>query len=203
VPYPTHLLNDHETVALDLHPHWWFLAKAVTALIASIVGGILIRMRLDGDVEKYLTYAAIIAILVNVLWVARRYALWSTTNFVITDDRVIYRTGVLSKRGIEIPLGRVNNVLFSQSLFERVVGAGDLVIESGGETGQQRFTDVRHPARVKNLVYSQLESQELLRSQSSSGLDVASQLEKLEGLLHRGALSPEEFAQEKRRLLER
>ena len=78
-----------------------------------------------------------------------RYLTWATINFVITSDRVIYRSGLIAKHGIEIPLERVNNVSFRQGIFERMIGAGDLLIESGGEDGQQRFTDIRDPERVQ------------------------------------------------------
>ena len=85
---------------------------------------------------------------------------WRTTNFVVTTDRLIYRNGVLSKSGIEIPLDRVNNVLFSQTVFERMLGAGDLVIESAGESGRQSFSDVRKPSAVQNEIYRQIEANE-------------------------------------------
>lgn len=201
MPYPKNLLNDHETVALDLHPHWWFFAKGVAALVVAIVAGILVLVFFDGDVQKYVVYAAIAAIVGCAIWVVKRYAQWSTTNFVITNDRVIYRTGVVAKSGIEIPLRRVNNVLFNQSVFERILGAGDLMIESGGETGQQRFTDVRNPERVKNMIYAQMEAATRSTEPGATGGDVVSQLEKLEGLLHRGSLSQREFDAQKRRLL--
>jgi membrane protein YdbS with pleckstrin-like domain len=202
MPYPKKLLNDHETVALDLHPHWWFFAKAVLALIATIVIGILVLAMLDGDARKYVGYLAIAAIVLTALWVGVRYAKWATTNFVITSDRVIFRTGVVAKEGIEIPLERVNNVLSNQSVFERMLGAGDLLIESGGETGQQRFTDVKNPARVQNLIHAQREANYNRMYGGNSGGDVATQLEQLEGLLERGTLTREEFEQQKRRLLE-
>ena len=81
--------------------------------------------------------------------------------------------------------------------------AGDVMIESGGETGQQRFTDIKAPARVQKLIHAQ--KQALLgnaRGPAGSSTDVASQLEKLEGLLERGTISPEEFDEQKRRLLD-
>lgn len=203
MPYPKKLLNDYETVALDLHPHWWYFARPVAALIGSVVAGILVRVLLDGDVEEVLTWVAIVLILVSVLWLVVRYLKWATTNFVITSDRVIFRSGVIAKSGIEIPLERVNNVLFNQSIFERMLGAGDLLIESGGEDGQQRFSDVRRPERVQNLIHAQMEVNQS-RSYGGGGgggTDVASQLEKLEGLLERGTLSQDEFDVQKRKLL--
>lgn len=202
MPYPKKLLNDYETVALDLHPHWWYFARPVAVLVGSVVAGILVRVLLDGDVEKVLTWVAIVLILIGVLWLVARYMKWATTNFVITSDRVIFRSGVIAKSGIEIPLERVNNVLFNQSIFERMLGAGDLLIESGGEDGQQRFSDVRRPERVQNLIHAQMEVNQS-RSYGGGGgaTDVASQLEKLEGLLERGTLSQDEFDAQKRKLL--
>lgn len=201
MPYPKKLLNDYETVALDLHPHWWYFARPVAVLVGSVVAGILVRVLLDGDVEKVLTWVAIVLILIGVLWLVARYMKWATTNFVITSDRVIFRSGVIAKSGIEIPLERVNNVLFNQSIFERMLGAGDLLIESGGEDGQQRFSDVRRPERVQNLIHAQMEVNQSRSYGGGGATDVASQLEKLEGLLERGTLSQDEFDAQKRKLL--
>lgn len=202
MPYPKKLLNDYETVALDLHPHWWYFARPVLALIGSIVIGILGLVFTDDDAEKGITWVAIILIVGSALWLIIRYMKWATTNFVITSDRIIFRSGVLAKSGIEIPLERVNNVLFNQSIFERMLGAGDLLIESGGEDGQQRFSDIRRPERVQNLIHSQMEVNESRRFNAPAAAgDVASQLEKLEGLLERGTISREEFDAEKAKLL--
>jgi uncharacterized membrane protein YdbT with pleckstrin-like domain len=206
MPYPKKLLNPNETVALDLHPHWWYFAEPAAALAASIVAGGLVLGLLDaGNTRKYLAWAALALVVVCALWLLKRYFGWLTTNFVITSDRIIFREGVLAKQGIEIPLERVNNVNFGQSAFERIIGAGDLLIESGGEDGQQRFTDIRKPQNIQNLITSQAEAK--IRSRASYGapasapMDVASQLEKLEGLLQRGSLSQEEFDSQKARLL--
>jgi uncharacterized membrane protein YdbT with pleckstrin-like domain len=141
------------------------------------------------------------------VWSIIRYLKWSTTSFVITSDRIIFRNGIIAKSGIEIPLERVNNVNFKQSIFERVIGAGDLLIESGGETGQSRFTDIRKPENVKNLIHTQMEVNQqrsfTFHPPAGSGaVDVAGQLEKLEGLRDRGSITPEEFEAQKRKLLE-
>ena len=206
MPYPKKLLNQDETIALDLHPHWWFFVEPASALVASIIAAIVIRVALDGDAEKYLTYVALAAIVLTAIWTLLRYLKWITTNFVITSDRIIFRHGVVGKMGIEIPLERVNNVNFNQTAFERLIGAGDLLIESGGEDGQQRFTDVRKPQRVQNLVHAQVEAKSRQRggyaaAAGAAPIDVAGQLEKLEGLYQRGSLTADEFEAQKQRLL--
>jgi uncharacterized membrane protein YdbT with pleckstrin-like domain len=201
MPYPRKLLNDHETIALDTNPHWWFFAKALLGLVAFSILGI-ISLTQDGDTRTILGWISIIGIVGFAIFLVDRYARWSTTYFVITSDRVIYRSGVIRKSGIEIPLERVNNVSSHQSVFERMLGTGDLLIESGGESGQQRFTDVKNPARVQNLIHKQREvNNARMFGGANAGTDAATQLEKLEGMMERGTLTREEFEAEKRRLL--
>lgn len=208
MPYPTKLLNDDETVAVDLNPHWWYFAEPLASLIGSLVLAILVFALTDGDARRVLSYITLGLIIGTALWVIVRYAKWATTHFVVTNHRVIFRAGIVAKSGIEIPLERVNNVHSQQSVFERVVGAGDLMIESGGMEGQQRFTDIRNPMRVKNSIHEQIvEYKRLVREGDSSGgfaappTDVVEQLERLEGMLERGTLTPEEFEAQKHRLL--
>lgn len=202
--YPKKLLNDHETVALDVHPHWWYFAKAAAAVVASVVIGIIALVALDGTASDIVGWLAVALIVVSAMWLIARYLKWVSINFVVTSDRVIYRSGIFAKSGIEIPLDRVNNVIFGQSFIERLLGAGNLLIESGGETGQQRFTDVRQPDRVQMIINAQKSA--LRQAPAAAGAaaqptDVASQLEKLEGLLERGTITREEFEDQKRRIL--
>ena len=91
-------------------------------------------------------------------------------------------------------------------VFERMLGAGDLLIESGGEDGQQRFTDIRHPDKVQNLVHAQVEALIHHRAgyragATTGGGDVTVQLERLEGLLQRGTITQQEFDSQKAKLL--
>ena len=200
MPYPRKLLNDYETVALDMHPHWWYFVEAAVALVGAIVFGIIV-LAMDGP--SWLKWVAVALIVLAAFWLLSRYLKWMTTNFVITSDRVIYRSGVVAKRGIEIPLERVNSVHFHQGIIERMLGAGDLLIESGAEQGEQRFTDIRNPDRVQQLIHAQmnLNEERMFQRPSTGSVDVATQLEKLEGMRDRGSLTNEEFEVQKRKLL--
>lgn len=202
MPYPKKNLNANESIALDMHPHWWYFAEPAAALVGAIVLGIVILAKTDNDALNWVGLALLV---ISALWLVGRYLKWITTNFVITSQRLIFRQGVFAKSGIEIPLERVNNVNFNQSVFERMLGAGDLLIESGGEDGQQRFTDIRKPDKVQNLVHAQMEGLAMRRGGYARGAasesDVTAQLERLEGLLDRGTISQEEFDAQKRKLL--
>ena len=206
MPYPKKNLNPDENIVLDMHPHWWFFAEPAGVLVLLIVLGIFKLTRDASGTTSDVINKVIIALLVlSALWVIGRYLKWITTNFVMTSQRLIFRQGIIAKSGIEIPLDRVNNVNFNQSIFERILGAGDLLIESGGEDGQQRFTDIRNPEKVQNLLSNQVEITHGRRSKAASsggGGDVAEQLERLEGMLQRGTLTQAEFESQKRKLLD-
>jgi uncharacterized membrane protein YdbT with pleckstrin-like domain len=206
MPYPSRLLNDYETVAVDLHPHWWYFAQPVAALIGSMLFGVLAKIYADGTgtLRVAVVYFVIALIVASMAWVVVRYLKWTTTSFVITSDRLIFRTGVVSKMGVEIPLERINTIHFSQKVFERLTGSGDLIIESGGEDGQQRFTDIRRPDQMQKAIHAQKEAHNRRRFAVSNGdvgsINVAGQLEKLEGMLKRGTLTAEEFQWQKDKL---
>ena len=204
MPYPQRLLNDGEEVALDIHPHWWFFAKSAAATLFSSVLFLWSAVALgDATWEKGLKWLFGVTAIVSLLWLGVRWLAWRTTHFVITSDRLIARKGIIAKSGIEIPLERVNNVSFNQSIFERVIKAGDLLIESGGEDGQQRFTDILRPDEVQNLVHLQMEeNQRRTFTPAAQPIDVAGQLEKLEALRDRGTITEAEFESQKRRLLD-
>ena len=86
---------------------------------------------------------------------AVRWSKWTTTSFTVTNDRIMFRQGMIGKSGVEIPLERIMNVNFKQSIWERMIGAGDLLIESGGKDGQSRFSDVRKPELVAKEIHEQ------------------------------------------------
>ena len=136
-------------------------------------------------------------------WFAGRYVRWATTNFAVTTDRIIFRHGVLSKQGIEIPLERVNTIFFHQSIWERVIGTGDLVIESAGEKGSEPFTDIRRPSHVQNEIYRLMEENQSRAAGGSRDLSIPEQIDRLDDLRRRGVISDAEFQAKKTQLLDR
>jgi uncharacterized membrane protein YdbT with pleckstrin-like domain len=201
--FPEKLLFDEEVVVVDLKPHWWHFAKPASAVAVAMAALI---WALTWDESNVLeTWGGVVlaaAFVVCSIWLIASWLGWRSTHFVVTSDRVIYRSGVLIKSGIAIPLERVNNINFHQTILERLIRAGDLQIESAGQDGQQNFSDIRRPDEVQRLIHGQIEeNDQRSRSGNSGSLDTASQLEKLEGLRDRGTLTQEEFQREKNRLI--
>src|SRR5680860_1481622 len=206
--YPRRLINEGESVVLDLKPHWWFFWKHIVFGSALLVI-FLLWIKFDPDTD-WIGWLFVIAFLVFAVWAIVKYLAWTYTHFVVTDHRVISRSGIVSKRGTEIPLERVNNIEFRQSLFLRVIGAGDLFIESAGKEGQSHFDNVRHPDAVQQEIYRQMEvhtrrQASWSRSESAPAVtsDASDQIRKLADLRDQGHITPEEYEVKKAELLER
>jgi membrane protein YdbS with pleckstrin-like domain len=217
--YPKELLNVHEKVVVDQHPHWLYFIEPFLSAVAALVLLILFYSWTGGFAD-FMVKVMWVVIIGLAVWALVRVIKWRTVDFVVTSDRVIFREGLFAKRGIEIPLGRVNNVNFRQGILERICGAGNLMIESGGEDGQSHFTDIRQPQEVQRIIHDQIDAS--LRRAGSGGvagssvtlpppaataptpaapLSVADELEKLEGLKARGTITAEQFEAQKQKLL--
>lgn len=204
--FPRRLLIEGEELILELRPHWIALVGPIAVTLVVIVGWIVILPRLpEGDANGPLFWIAVAVGLAIVAWYPLRGIVsWATSHFVVTSDRIIHRQGLVAKSSMEIPLEAINDVRFTQSVFERVIGAGDLVIESAGERGRQVFSDIRDPESVQRTIYHQgeLNQQRMYQGGPARGApSVTSELQRLADLRDRGVLTPEEFEAQKRRIL--
>jgi uncharacterized membrane protein YdbT with pleckstrin-like domain len=208
--FPNKLLADHEKLVFDLKPHWiellypvfWTAVVAVAAYLAQTVA------------TKHSTARLVLLVIAIALWVwlaVVPFLRWLFTDFVLTTDRLITRTGVLAKHSKEIPLERINDVTFNQSVLQRTVGAGTLVIESAGERGQETISHVRNPEQVQLMIYKETEQNagRMARPPAAmsgppvDGASIPQQIEALARLKQKGAISEAEYEAKKAQLLER
>jgi hypothetical protein len=93
-------------------------------------------------------------------------------------------------------------VLFSQRVLERLLGYGDVLIESAGSMGQSRLENIPDPEAFQSEIYRAREVRSLhLKGDRGRSRDVVAQLEALADLRERGHLTDAEFETKKRRLL--
>jgi len=159
--YPRNLLSPGEEIVVDSHPHWKALVWPVIVAVLSVAAGGVAAWWLDGaDMSDAVRLA--LGIGIAVLLVAAAIALavapfirWFTTHFVVTDRRVIFRTGVLTKTGIDIPLARINTVQFRHGLVDRLFRTGTLIIESASDDPLE-FDDIPHVERVHARLYEEV-----------------------------------------------
>jgi uncharacterized membrane protein YdbT with pleckstrin-like domain len=167
VPYPDKLLADDEEVVLHLHPHWKKLVRPVLVfLVAAGGGGFAAGYVEEPIVRTVVGLLALGAVLVFSAWPVLR---WRNTHFILTTHRVLLRTGVLSRLGRDIPLGRVNDVSFEHGLVERMLRCGTLTVESAGERGLVVLADVPRVEYVQGTLYGLMEDDALRRARAVRG----------------------------------
>jgi uncharacterized membrane protein YdbT with pleckstrin-like domain len=203
MPFPAKKLNDGEHFMLDVHPHWWFYGPSALFLLGSIICTVFLLGKTSGILGTIVGYLGVATSIVAAALFIVQVVKWRTTYFVVTNHRLIDRQGVVARYGVEIPIKSVDNVNFSQSLFERFVGVGKILIESGGREGQQVIPFVARPEEVQKVIHEAIQRSRSMGDFESapSFTGVARELERLEALWERGTLTNEEFEAQKRRLL--
>jgi uncharacterized membrane protein YdbT with pleckstrin-like domain len=161
VGYPENVLASDEQVVLHRHPHWKRLISAVLVLVvcsgvAAFVAAVVAQTNWDHTAKNVIfgVIGAIWVVLVGwlTLW---PYLSWWTTHFVITDRRVMFRHGVLTRSGIDIPLAPINSVEFRHGLTDRMLRTGTLIIESASQDPLE-FHDIPRVERVHSLLYHEV-----------------------------------------------
>ncbi len=153
--YPRKLLSADEEVELDLHPHWKALVRPVVVLLVVVPVAAFAAARVpDGSAQTPLRLAVLALALGLLAWLALLpFLRWLTTHYVVTDRRLIVRRGIVARSGRDMPLARINDISFSHTLLERLLGCGTLVVESAGERGQLTLDDVPGVEHVQRRLY--------------------------------------------------
>ena len=170
MPYPDQLLADDERVVKHLHPHWVTLVTP-TALLLVVVGlaSFLAAITPDGSLQTVVRLVIVVVALAALIVVALvPYLRWRTTHYVLTTHRLMTRVGILSHTGRDVPLNRINNAMYEQSLLERIINSGTLVVESAGEDGQQVFKDIPDADQTQQLINRLVEGDHERRSRNAA-----------------------------------
>jgi uncharacterized membrane protein YdbT with pleckstrin-like domain len=153
------VLTSDEQVVVHLHPHWKALIRPIFVALVAIAAVVVAAVFLPAGWSMVGLYAvgalALLAVVSLGFW---PWLVWRTTHYVFTNERVILRTGVFSRTGRDIPLGRVNDVSFSHGIVDRMLGCGTLTIESAGERGQVVLTDIPRVEKTQSMLYELVEA---------------------------------------------
>ena len=207
-----------ETMVMHSNPHWWFFWKQVAGGLGVVLLMILsaaVSTDWLADVLWVITILALVAWVVNTIY---QFVQWKTTQFAVTDQRVAYQSGVIRRRGVSIPLNRVNNVNFDQGMIARMLNNGVVIVESAGETGDSVFENIPNPEHVRSLIFAQVEADEnadserdaaalarILQDQNdggSSGQSAKDRLEELDELHAQGLVTDSEFEDKRKQILD-
>jgi uncharacterized membrane protein YdbT with pleckstrin-like domain len=231
--YPEKLLSKGEEIVFDVHHHPVVLWAPLLLVIVYTAVWLTLLFMADFLGSGWWLLGGAVLLLVLLAVLAWKIEVWLHVNLVLTNQRLIYRAGVLSRRAWEIPLSSISDVSLIQSAPGRVIGVGDLVIKSSTQSGKTPYFRLRRPDRLKQKILEQVHratgvtvggapsviaeevARTIERTQPTHEIaavpperpplysEIVDQIERLEELRRRGVLSDEEFQKAKDDLLSR
>jgi uncharacterized membrane protein YdbT with pleckstrin-like domain len=153
---PTQLMPGERSIAL-VRQHWSVLAGHVLGAIVVIVVAIVLDVKLptkvgSTSISTVKNVIALVLIVASVLWAGLRILRWRFATYHLTDRRIIMEGGILSRTAETIPLDRIQNTVIHRPFGDRLIGAGDIEIESAGRGG----VEVLHRIPKAEAFYNEL-----------------------------------------------
>jgi uncharacterized membrane protein YdbT with pleckstrin-like domain len=203
-------LKKEERLLVVIRQHW---LKLLLPFLAWVLFTVLLFVFLKEENTKYALIIALLAALYpGYLYLEWKYNLWAVTNMRVVDEN-----GFFTRYSKESPLDKINNVEYTQSIWGRMFGYGDVEIQTAAELGDSKYTMIQDPkilkdtitlaqeeyktAQVKNQAQQLANAIKLSMPASQNNISVSAEIEKLFELLQKGAITQEEYVMQKNKLL--
>lgn len=154
-------LSEGEHSVLTLHPHWKVLLwpALILMVVAAATAVLIIAIPPGSYTAPGRIAVGGIALIVCLIWFVVPFLRWQTTTYQLTTRRLRLRRGILSRSGRDFPLIRISDVSFSHGLIDRMLGCGQLVVESAGEHGQLVLTEIPQVEKVQATLFQLVEDE--------------------------------------------
>ena len=131
--YVRRVLQPGETIVYSTKLHWRVYIQAILLVIACIIiAGAAVATNDNQGISLAFRIAAVIFALLALSAGLRAFIRRATTELAVTDHRVIYKSGLLSRHTIEMNRDKVESVDVDQSLLGRILGYGTVVVRGTG-----------------------------------------------------------------------
>jgi uncharacterized membrane protein YdbT with pleckstrin-like domain len=170
VAYPEKLLAEDEEIVRHLHPHWLTVFWPVVAFLL-VVGGASFGAALipaGSNQGLYRLLVLAVAAVLLLVFVVVPLLRWRTTHYVITTHRLLFRAGIVARHGRDIGLSRITDVSYRQSIWERLINSGTVIIESAGDSGATVLRRIPDSDGVQQLLNHMIEEDADRRAQESA-----------------------------------
>jgi len=142
-------LRKDEKIIFETHKHWLVLILPLIISLTLIVLSFLIYIYTKPTVLQWWYF---IVPVFAVVYFFYRYYSWKFDLWAVTSHRVIDEFGVFSINSKESPIDKINNVSYQQSLLGRMLGFGDVQIQTAAEMGETSYTFISQPQKLKEAL---------------------------------------------------
>jgi uncharacterized membrane protein YdbT with pleckstrin-like domain len=150
-------LLPHEQQVITVRRHPAVLMQPALLTLGGLIAAVVLSDTVLKDQAwlRYLVWIGWGILLVRLIWKAMG---WTVDYFVVTSQRMILTSGVLTRRVAMMPLAKVTDMSFERSFWGRLLGYGDFILESAGQDQGLRVVDhIPYPEQlyleVCNLIF--------------------------------------------------
>jgi uncharacterized membrane protein YdbT with pleckstrin-like domain len=161
VSYAAKHLIAGEQVQYETKLHWVVMLGHVTlAVILAIVGAGLLagpwgRMHGAEEHSGALRWAAVASLAAALIFLLVGLVRRDATEMAVTNKRVIVKTGLASRRTVELLLPRIESVVVEEPAIGRALGYGTVILRGTGGT-PEAFRQIAHPLQFREQVQRQI-----------------------------------------------
>jgi len=150
------LLPDERIIA-KANPHWLFLAVSIGQIVLFFLLYLFVACPYLGLLDKTLESGCYILALFILFFVSLVFYLdWRFNRLYLTNIRLIRERGIIGKRFMSIRLDNIEDIVCNFGILGRILGYGDLIIESAGTQGLMVFKGIARPKKVRLLIERQM-----------------------------------------------
>lgn len=147
-------LGEGEYVVLDLRTHVKTLFMpfivGLLSLAILVLGLFFIPESWNSSQQNIAGWVVVLgALIIFVAWSVVPFLQWRFSRYVITNRRLITRSGIWKRIGRDIPLYRINDVTYEKDIIDRLFGCGTLVVSDATEKAGVMLYDIPRVERVQ------------------------------------------------------
>ena len=132
LPHERQVITVHQHPAVLIMPIFW-------VLLGLAIAGLLSSSLAHGN--GYVLLAIWILWGIVFLRLVVKAIEWAETYFVVTSQRLVLTTGLVTRKVNMMPLGKVTDMSFQRSTMGRILGYGEFILESAGQDAALRIVD--------------------------------------------------------------
>jgi len=151
VGYAERVLQPGESIAYRARLSWVIYLAGMVLVALAIAAAIAAVVIKTDSVRIGLLLAALIALFLGVFQMTRAWLWQVNTEITVTNRRIIYKTGFISRNTVEMNLDKVESVLVQQSLIGRMFDFGTVIIRGVG-AGLEPVRLISHPLELHRHV---------------------------------------------------
>jgi uncharacterized membrane protein YdbT with pleckstrin-like domain len=151
VSYVERILSPGERIAYRAGLHWVLYLSACLPAALAVAGAVVTGLMAEGAPRSAVLLISTVGLAASLVQVLRVWMRIQSTEIAVTDRRVIYKTGLISRRSIEMNLDKVESVLVDQGILGRLLDYGTVVIRGVG-AGLEPVAYLSQPLQFRRQV---------------------------------------------------